>query len=59
MVKLCNYTSGSPYTGIKYIPNNESRAVAVRMNLGVCLLEIRLENITAIGNCYSLGFTLS
>ena len=30
MMKLCEYTAGNPFSGIKYIPNNESRAVAVR-----------------------------
>ena len=40
MMKLCDYTSGFPFAGVKYLPNNESRAIAVRMDYGVCLLEI-------------------
>ena len=40
MSKLCAYTSGSQFEGVKYLPNNESRAIAVRMDYGVCLLEI-------------------
>ena len=55
MIKLCEYNSGSKFSGVKYIPNNESRAVAVKESFGVCLLEIRRYAITLIGTCLSLG----
>ena len=54
MMKLCEYTSGNPFSGIKYIPNNESKAVAVRSGFGVCMLEIRRENITLLSSCLGL-----
>ena len=51
MIKLCEYTAGNPFRGIKYLPNNELRAVSVIESFGVCLLEIRRDSITLIGSC--------
>ena len=58
MMKLCEYTTGNPFSGIKYIPNNESRAIAVNSSFGVCILEVRRENITLLSSCLSLGINL-
>ena len=58
MMKLCDYTSGFPFAGVKYLPNNESRAIAVRTDYGVCMLEVSRYNLTKIGTCLSLGVSL-
>ena len=52
---LCEYTLYVPYFGIKYLPNNELRAVSVNDNFYVCLLEVQRNFITLVGICLNLG----
>ena len=54
---LCQYTLYTPYTGIKYLPNNDLRAVSVSENGYVCLLEVQRNLISLIGSCLNLGVT--
>ena len=59
MTKLCQFSVGIPYSGIKYLPNNEFRAVAVSENSGVCLLEVKRDRLVLIGNFLTLGVNLN
>ena len=52
---LCQYTLYTPYTGIKYLPNNDLRAVSVSENGYVCLLEVQRNLISLIGSCLNLA----
>ena len=44
--------------GIKYLPNNDLRAVSVSENGYVCLLEVQRNLISLIGGCLNLGYGL-
>ena len=41
--------------GIKYLPNNDLRAVSVSYYGYVCLLEVQRNLISLIGSCLNLG----
>ena len=55
MILLCEYGFYTPYVGIKYLPNNDLRAVSVNLNYYVCLLEVQRNFISLIGTCLNLG----
>lgn len=53
---LCEYTLNPVFNGIKYLPNNDKRAVVVSHEFYVCLLDVNRNSITRIGSCLNLGY---
>ena len=52
---LSLYAQFTPYAGIKYLPNNDLRAISVSFTNYVCMLDVQRNSIVLIGTCLNLG----